>query len=67
MKAEFDFPSPYWDPVSQLGKDFIKKLLVVDPKKRLTAEQALEDSWITVKKSFKKIKTIYSPIFFFHY
>jgi len=47
MKAEFDFPSPYWDPVSQLGKDFIKKLLVVDPKKRLTAEQALEDSWIT--------------------
>jgi calcium-dependent protein kinase len=28
------------------AKDFIKKLLVLDPKQRLTAAQALEHAWI---------------------
>lgn len=28
------------------AKDFIKKLLVLDPKQRLTAQQALEHAWI---------------------
>jgi serine/threonine protein kinase len=43
---QYDFPSPYWDEVSQGAKDLIQKLLVVDPKERLTAAQVLKDDWI---------------------
>lgn len=43
----FDFPSPYWDCVSASAKDLISRLLVVDPKKRLTAANVLEHPWIS--------------------
>lgn len=46
LNASFNFPSPEWDGVSDSAKNFIKKLLVVDPEKRYTAEQALNDPWI---------------------
>jgi calcium/calmodulin-dependent protein kinase I len=46
LNAEFDFPEPYWTDVSDEAKDFIKKLLVLDSKKRYTAKQALEHPWI---------------------
>jgi len=46
MKAEFDFPDPYWKDVSKEAKDFISKLLVTDAKKRLSATQALAHPWI---------------------
>jgi len=46
MKAEFDFPDPYWTDISKEAKDLIQKLLVVDAKKRLTATQALKHPWI---------------------
>jgi calcium/calmodulin-dependent protein kinase I len=42
----YDFPSPYWDGVSAEAKEFIRKLLVVDPKKRLSARELLEHSWL---------------------
>jgi len=41
---DFDFPSPYWDPVSPTAKDLVKKLLT-KADKRLTAEQALQHPW----------------------
>jgi len=47
MKADFDFPDPYWTDVSKEAKDFISKLLVVDSKKRMTAKQAMTHPWIT--------------------
>jgi len=48
MKAEYDFPEPYWTDISKEAKDLIGKLLVVDAKKRLTATQALQHPWIKV-------------------
>jgi len=47
MSAQFDFPDPYWTEVSPQAKDFIQKLLVIDPHKRLTAQQALDHPWIS--------------------
>lgn len=44
--AEYDFPSPYWDDISDMAKDLIKSLLVVDPGARLNASQILEHPWI---------------------
>jgi len=46
LEGRFSYPDPYWSSVSASAKDLINKLLVVDPKKRLTAEQALQHSWI---------------------
>jgi len=44
--CQFDFPSPYWDDVSDVAKDLIKSLLVRDPSKRLNAEQLLAHPWV---------------------
>lgn len=47
--GHFDFPSPYWDSISVSAKDLINKLLVVDAKKRYTAQQVLDHAWISVR------------------
>ena len=44
--AQFDFPSPDWDGISDSAKDFICSLLRREPAKRLTAAQALLHPWI---------------------
>lgn len=36
-----------WEEVETLAKDFIKQLLKLDEKARLSAEQALEHAWFT--------------------
>eukprot|EP01121_Diplochlamys_sp_Union-15-3_P004030 TRINITY_DN139_c0_g1_i1.p1 TRINITY_DN139_c0_g1~~TRINITY_DN139_c0_g1_i1.p1 ORF type:complete len:395 (-),score=72.61 TRINITY_DN139_c0_g1_i1:61-1218(-) len=45
VKGKFEFHTPFWDHVSDSAKDLIRHLLVVDPEKRLTANQALEHEW----------------------
>lgn len=35
-----------WTAVSEEGKTFLTQLLQVDPKRRLTADQALSHSWV---------------------
>ena len=35
-----------WRNISSSGKDFVKKLLIVNPKDRLTASQAIKHPWI---------------------
>ncbi len=46
-KGQFEFDSPYWDPVSESAKDLIRGLLTVDKKKRLTIDQLLAHPWVT--------------------
>jgi len=46
MAGSFDYPDPWWSDVSDSAKDFINKLLDVDPKKRLNAAEALNHPWI---------------------
>mmetsp|Transcript_27737 Transcript_27737/g.36092 ORF Transcript_27737/g.36092 Transcript_27737/m.36092 type:complete len:523 (-) Transcript_27737:190-1758(-) len=45
-KANYTFPSPYWDSVSEEAIDLISNLLEADPTKRLTAQQALDHEWM---------------------
>ena len=40
------FPEEQWGNVSQEGKDFIQKLLVVDPAKRLTSDRVNKHPWL---------------------
>eukprot|EP00744_Colponema_vietnamica_P001930 GILI01003122.1.p1 GENE.GILI01003122.1~~GILI01003122.1.p1 ORF type:complete len:325 (+),score=117.91 GILI01003122.1:112-1086(+) len=44
--ARYDFPSPYWDNISEAAKDLVRKLLVVDPARRLNADEILAHPWI---------------------
>jgi serine/threonine protein kinase len=74
MSGNYDFPDPEWTDVSEEAKDFIKKILVVNPAKRMTAEEALKHPWITAgaKKSLKRLETFnvhkfkeYTQVFIF--
>uniref|UniRef100_A0A9J7ZW43 Calcium/calmodulin-dependent protein kinase IV n=1 Tax=Cyprinus carpio carpio TaxID=630221 RepID=A0A9J7ZW43_CYPCA len=49
LNCEYEFVSPWWDNVSLNAKDLVKKLIVQDPKKRLTTQQALQHPWVTGK------------------
>lgn len=42
LRADYDFPDPEWSYVSASAKDFIRKLLVIEPSQRYTAKQCLE-------------------------
>ncbi|KAJ3440189.1 serine/threonine-protein kinase fhke-related [Anaeramoeba flamelloides] len=44
--CNFDFPSPEFDNVSKSAKKLISNLIVLDPKKRLSAEEALKHPWV---------------------
>mmetsp|Transcript_18520 Transcript_18520/g.29387 ORF Transcript_18520/g.29387 Transcript_18520/m.29387 type:complete len:372 (+) Transcript_18520:142-1257(+) len=54
-RADYDMPSPYWDNISKNAKDLVRKLLQPDPKKRLTASQTLQHSWLKGKASDKAL------------
>lgn len=45
--GDFEFPSPYWDDVSDAAKDLVSKLLTTDPAKRYTCVDVLKHPWVT--------------------
>ncbi|KAK4780399.1 hypothetical protein SAY87_016505 [Trapa incisa] len=46
MRNKPDFRRKPWPTISNSAKDFVKKLLVKDPRARLTAAQALSHPWV---------------------
>ncbi|XP_030514533.1 calcium-dependent protein kinase 18-like [Rhodamnia argentea] len=46
LKSKPDFRRKPWPSISSSAKDFVKKLLVKDPRARLTAAQALSHPWV---------------------
>ena len=51
----YEFPSPFWDDVSDTAKNLIREILVVDPSKRLNAEQILSHPWVYGDKAPRTI------------
>lgn len=49
QSGKFDFPSPYWDDISESAKDLIKNLLVLNPADRHDASAILAHPWIVGK------------------
>jgi serine/threonine protein kinase len=47
IKGKYEFPSPIWDKVPKECKDFIKRCLVFDPKKRATVSELLKHPFVT--------------------
>ncbi|KAJ0240754.1 Calcium-dependent protein kinase 18 [Hirschfeldia incana] len=46
MRKQPDYKTNPWPTISEGAKDFVKKLLVKEPRARLTAAQALSHSWV---------------------
>jgi len=67
-EGKYEFDAKYWSHVSENAKDLIRKLLAVDPRLRITADQALRHPWIVEKPhvlssislstSFKNMKNL---------
>ncbi|RWR90003.1 CDPK-related kinase 5 [Cinnamomum micranthum f. kanehirae] len=53
LKADPSFDEPPWPSLSVEAKDFVKRLLIKDPRKRMTAVQALCHPWI---RNYNNIK-----------
>lgn len=57
-RGEYTFIPKEWKHVSDMALDLVKKLLVVDPSKRLTTEEALEHPWLQdedMKSTFQQL------------
>ncbi|XP_050205640.1 calcium-dependent protein kinase 29 [Mercurialis annua] len=48
LKGKLDLQTAPWPKISPSAKDLVKKMLARDPKKRITAAQALEHPWLKV-------------------
>lgn len=46
VKGQYSFPDEFWSAVSGPAKDLIRKMMCVDPEKRLTINDVLEHSWL---------------------
>lgn len=44
--GKFTFDPEDWEPISREAKEFVTRLLRMDPNKRPSAKQALEDPWL---------------------
>jgi len=45
--GRYDYPSPFWDEVSDQAKALIDSMLVLDPKRRATAQDVLDHPWVS--------------------
>ncbi|KAJ0028388.1 hypothetical protein Pint_36225 [Pistacia integerrima] len=48
LKGDLDFLSEPWPTISDGAKDLVRRMLVRDPKKRLTAHEVLSHPWVQV-------------------
>ncbi|XP_069991346.1 phosphorylase b kinase gamma catalytic chain, skeletal muscle/heart isoform isoform X3 [Penaeus vannamei] len=48
MEGKYSFQSPEWDDITDTPKDLISKLLVVEPSKRITVQEALAHDFFQI-------------------
>lgn len=46
LKGDIDFESDPWPAISNGAKDLVKKMLMMDPRARITSAQVLEHPWL---------------------
>jgi serine/threonine protein kinase len=55
LKADYEFGDPEWTDISKEAKDFIAKILVVNPNQRPTAQECLAHPWLAGKAPSKSL------------
>jgi serine/threonine protein kinase len=53
MRAQYNFEGVMWGKVSEKGKDFVSRLLVVDPGVRMSPEMALRHEWLLQQEQWQ--------------
>lgn len=56
-EADYDFPSPYWDKISDSAKDLVRGLLQKNPDIRLKSEDALKHPWVIGESASTEVNT----------
>ncbi|XP_059173468.1 serine/threonine-protein kinase Chk2-like [Physella acuta] len=61
MGGHYTFPPQYWKGVSETAIDLMKKMMVVDPKKRLTFADVLNHPWLKDEEMKAKANALMYP------
>ena len=56
VKGDYSFHRQYWGEISDDAKDFVRSLLMLDTKKRMSARDALNHPWIADSDSTALVK-----------
>ncbi|KAK5849785.1 hypothetical protein PBY51_014091 [Eleginops maclovinus] len=62
VRGKYSFHGDPWPSVSNLAKDFIHRLLPLDPAARLTADQALHHPWVASMAASSSMKNLHRSI-----
>lgn len=54
LKGRYEFHPHSWGHISDTAKDFVRKLMCVDPSERLSCEEALAHPWLTDQRVQKE-------------
>ena len=57
-KGDYEFHDKYWSDISNEAKQMISQLLEVDSEKRLSAEEALQCSWMMIEEESLTVKDL---------
>ncbi|KAA0193198.1 Myosin light chain kinase smooth muscle, partial [Fasciolopsis buskii] len=58
LRVTYDFNYPEFAEISEDARNFIRRLLVKDPRKRMTASECLQHPWIKKKQHVKRKGTV---------
>ncbi|XP_064117955.1 serine/threonine-protein kinase H1 homolog [Macrobrachium nipponense] len=61
LKGSYTLSDEVWKEVSESGRDFVRMLLEVDPKTRLSASEALRHQWILANHHTSRSRQANSP------
>ena len=53
LNGNLSFKNEIWNKISEEAKDLIKKLLEINPDKRISAKEALKEKWFEINKNPK--------------
>nr|XP_033964368.1 LOW QUALITY PROTEIN: serine/threonine-protein kinase H1-like [Pseudochaenichthys georgianus] len=62
VRGKYSFYGDPWPSVSNLAKDFIHRLLPLDPASRLSADQALRHPWVSTMAASSSMKNLHRSI-----
>lgn len=62
LRAKFSFDGEPWNDVSESARHFIKSLICLDPRGRLTAEEALLHPWIQESIFYTNCRNLHTTV-----